>query len=76
MKTELTIKRCPTCGSTKIRKVKRDWRGQYHGRSYSVASLSFFECPACGERVYDRKAMHRIEEKSPALGKAYKGKAA
>ncbi len=76
MNTQLKIKICPTCGSTKIKKMKKDWKGEYRGKKYSVPSLSFFECPDCGERVYDRDAMHRIEERSPALGKAYRKQAA
>jgi len=76
MKTQLKIKICPTCGSSGIKRVKKDWKGEYQGKKYSVPSLSFYECPDCGERVYDRDAMHRIEEKSPALGKAHRKKAA
>ncbi len=76
MTTQLRIKICPICGSTKIRRMKKDWKGEYKDKKYSVPSLSFFECPDCGERVYDRDAMHRIEEKSPALAKAYRKKAA
>jgi len=76
MKAHLKIKTCPTCGSGEIKKVKKDWKGEYRGKKYSVPSLSFYECPDCGERVYDRDAMHRIEERSPALGKAYRKKAA
>lgn len=67
MNIELEIKTCPTCGSGGIKKVKKVWRGEYQGKAYSVPSLSFYECPDCGEKVYDRDAMHRIEEKSPAL---------
>jgi len=76
MKTQIKIKTCPTCGSAEIKKVKKDWKGEYQGKTYTVPSLSFYECPDCGERVYDRNAMHRIEEKSPALGKAHRKKAA
>jgi YgiT-type zinc finger domain-containing protein len=76
MNNQLIIKTCPTCGSPKIKKVKKDWEGEYQGKKYSVPSLSFYECPNCGERVYDRDSMHRIEEKSPALRKAYGKKAA
>jgi len=76
MKTQLIIKTCPTCGSGKIKKVKKDWKEEYQGKKYSVSSLAFYECPNCGERVYDRDAMRRIEEKSPALEKAYRKKAA
>ncbi len=70
MNIELEIKTCPTCGSREIKRVKKVWRGKYQGKAYSVPSLSFYECPDCGEKVYDRDAMHRIEEKSPALRKA------
>jgi YgiT-type zinc finger domain-containing protein len=76
MKTQLKIKTCPTCGSSGIKKMKKDWKGESQGKTYTVPSLSFYECPDCGERVYDRDAMHRIEEKSPALGKAHRKKAA
>jgi YgiT-type zinc finger domain-containing protein len=76
MKAQLRIKTCPTCGSVRISKVKKNWRGKYHGRSYSVRSLSFYECSDCGERVYDRYAMRRIQENSPAFRQSYKGKAA
>ena len=76
MKTQLRITICPTCGSSNIKRIKKDWKGEYQGKKYSVPSLSFIECPDCGEKVYDRDAMHKIEEKSPALGKAHRKKAA
>ena len=74
MKTQLKIKTCPTCGSAGIKEMKKDWKGECQGKTYTVPSLSFYECPDCGERLYDRDAMHRIEEKSPALGKAHRGR--
>ncbi len=76
MKAQLKIRTCPTCRSGGIKEVKKDWKGEYQGKKYSVPSLSFYECPDCRERVYDRGAMRRIEEKSPAMGKAYRKKAA
>ena len=63
----IKIARCPSCGSAKIRKVRRKWSGEYKGRAYSVANLEFYECPDCGERVYDPDAMRTIEAKSPAF---------
>jgi YgiT-type zinc finger domain-containing protein len=65
----LRITVCPTCGSTKIKKVCRDWSGESHGRSYTVPALEFYECPACGEKVYDRQAMRKIESHSPAFAR-------
>ncbi len=61
---------CPTCGSNKIKKVRRKWTGKFHGQTYTVPRLEFHECPICGEKVYDREAMRQIEAHSPSLTKA------
>jgi hypothetical protein len=29
--------------------------------------VEYYECPACGEQVYDRDAMRKIESYSPAF---------
>jgi YgiT-type zinc finger domain-containing protein len=63
----LKIKICPSCGSEKIRKVRRKWSGEHRGQEYFVPALEFFECPTCGERIYDRDAMRTIEAHSPAF---------
>jgi YgiT-type zinc finger domain-containing protein len=65
----ITITICPTCGSDKIKKVQRDWTDEFQGQSYTVPALEFWECPNCGERIYDREAMRRIEACSPAFAK-------
>jgi YgiT-type zinc finger domain-containing protein len=72
MKSSLNIKICPTCGSDKIKRMNKDWNGKYKDKLYTVPSLQYFECPNCGEKIYDKEAMLRIEEKSPAL--EHKGK--
>jgi YgiT-type zinc finger domain-containing protein len=64
---EITV--CPPCGGSRIRPVQRDWTSEFEGQAYSVPSLHFNECPDCGERVYDRDAMRRIEACSPAYAK-------
>jgi len=67
----IEIKTCPSCGSDKIKKVRHDWTGEFQGQAYTVPKLEFYECPNCGERVYDREAMRKIEEYSPAFAKAH-----
>jgi YgiT-type zinc finger domain-containing protein len=67
MTIKLKIKKCPTCGSGQIKKGKKDLRGEYQSKKYSVPSLSFYECLNCGEKVYDREVIRRIEEKSPRI---------
>lgn len=65
------ITKCPTCGSRKIKRVRRDWVGEYRGQTYTVRDLEFYECPACHERVYGREAMRKIEAHSPAFEKTH-----
>ena len=60
----IAITKCPTCGSDRIKKVRRKWVKQCHGRTYAVPRLEFYECSVCGEKVYDREAMRKIEAHS------------
>ncbi len=76
MDNKLIISECPTCGSDRIKKVKRDWSSKYQGKKYSIPSLEYYECPNCGEKVYDKDAMRRIQENSSAMKNRMKKKAA
>ncbi len=64
---EITI--CPTCGSNKIKKLRQDWKDEFKGQAYIVPDLEFWECPACGERLFDHNAMRKIEAYSPAFAR-------
>jgi len=65
----LSITSCPSCGSKNIKQVCRDWTEQFQGTAYTVPALEFRECLDCGEKVYDRQAMQKIEAHSPAFAK-------
>jgi YgiT-type zinc finger domain-containing protein len=67
----LKITRCPTCGSRKIKTVRRTLTRRFEGEAYTVPNLAFHECPDCGERLYDRDAMRKIEAHSPAYAKSH-----
>lgn len=69
MKTTVHITTCPSCGSPNIRQVRKDWTGVFRGERYTVPDLEFYECPDCGEKLYDRNAMRKIEAHSPAYAK-------
>jgi len=70
----IRITKCPTCGSGRIRRVRRDWTDTFEGETYTVPDLEFHQCPDCGERLYDRQAMRKIEAHCPAFEKAMAGK--
>ncbi len=63
----LKITICPSCGSNKIKKIRRNWVASLNDRKYTVPNLLYYECPECGEKVYDREAMRKIEQHSPAF---------
>lgn len=65
---------CPTCGSKKIKKVRRNSVREFQGKKYTVPNLEYYACPDCGEELYDHQAMQKIEEYSPAYAKAHAGK--
>ncbi len=69
MKGKFQIKTCPTCGSDKIKRVVRDITRQYKGKTYTVPKVGFYDCPNCGEKVYDHEAMLKIRAYSPAYRK-------
>lgn len=66
----IAITYCPSCGSDKIKKVRRNLAEEFHGKPYTVPDVEFYECPACHEQLYDRDAMLRIEAHSPAFTKS------
>jgi len=61
---------CPSCGSKRIKKVRRNLARDFQGQTYVVPNLEFHECPDCGEKIYDAQAMRKIEAHSPAFAKA------
>ncbi len=71
MKSIFQIETCPTCGSAKIQRVVRDVTRGYKGKSYTAPSVEFYDCPDCGEKVYDHEAMLKIEAHSPAYRKSH-----
>jgi YgiT-type zinc finger domain-containing protein len=60
---------CPTCGSDRIQHVVRNITRKYKGQEYIVPDVAFFDCPNCGEKLYDHAAMQKIETYSPAYHK-------
>ena len=66
MNAKLQIKTCPACGSDRIKRVVRDVTRKHKDQTYTVPSVEFYDCPNCGEKVYDREAMLKIEAYSPA----------
>lgn len=67
----LKITTCPSCGSGKVKKIRRNWTGSFKAKRYTVPNLQYYECPDCGEKVYDRDAMREIEAHSPAFERTH-----
>ena len=63
----MDIRTCPTCGSKKIKKIRGNLTREFEGEKYSVPNVEYYECPDCGERIYGREAVRKIQAKSPAF---------
>jgi YgiT-type zinc finger domain-containing protein len=59
MKSHLKI--CPTCGSLKIRLMKKDLTFAHRGRTIVVPQVECEECPDCGEVITDYAANQYID---------------
>ena len=66
----IDLRTCPTCGSNRIRRVRRSVTRTFRGRIYQVPGVEFHECPHCGERVYGPEAMRKLETSRPRVAKA------
>jgi len=64
--TRIKLGVCPNCCSKNLKKVRKTVSGTRQGKSYSVPGVEFYECPDCGERVYDPAAIRQIEQHSQA----------
>lgn len=67
---------CPTCGSDEIKRLRRRWTGKVEGKTYTVPALEHHECPHCGEKVYDREAIRKIDAYSPTYSREQETKTA
>ena len=66
------ITHCPTCGSRKIRKIQGPLTREFKGETYTVADITYHECPDCGEHLYEPEAMDKLQAASPAFRKRLK----
>ena len=67
--TQLIVKTCPTCGSKRIRRVKRDIKSTRGGEPYVAHHIEIEECPNCGERLFSPEALDQIAARRPQTGK-------
>ena len=68
--TDMDISHCPSCGSSKIKKVRVSVSHEFEGETYTVPGVTYHACPDCGERVYDGKAVSKMQAASPAFRRA------
>ena len=57
----LNIRICPTCGSKRIRPVRRGVTRIVGGKKYLVPAVEFHECSGCGEKLYGCEGMRKLE---------------
>ncbi|MGD1277314.1 MAG: YgiT-type zinc finger protein [Tepidisphaeraceae bacterium] len=67
--THLVIRTCPTCGSRRIRRVKRDIQSKRNGETFVAKGIEIEECPNCGERLFSPEALEAIAAQRTRLQK-------
>lgn len=61
----LLITVCPVCLG-KVETVRKDWIGHFQGQSYVVRDLVYYVCQECGECIFPRETIKKIQAHSPA----------
>ena len=64
---KLNITTCPSCGSKRIQRVRRNETRKFEGHEYTVPNLEYYECPGCGEKSTTHKLcgeLRRIHQPS------------
>ncbi len=51
---------CPTCGESRMERVKQSVQTRVGRRKVTVPDVEFELCPECGERLYDIAALRQI----------------
>jgi YgiT-type zinc finger domain-containing protein len=62
---KLVIKTCPTCGSRRIRSIKRDIESKHGGKPFVARGIEIEECPNCGERLFSPESLEEIAAQRP-----------
>lgn len=57
------FKKCPSCGSRKIKLVEGDYPTTARGKRIVVPDVRRHECPDCGEVLLDYEAVKQIESR-------------
>jgi len=56
------LSKCPTCGSSKLKLVRSNFTLKARNRVCVVPRLERYECPGCGEILFDYDGIKRLEE--------------
>jgi YgiT-type zinc finger domain-containing protein len=59
------LKTCPICSSRRIHKVRRTFSQTIAGREIRVPNVECYECPNCGQRIYDPAAADKVLAAAP-----------
>jgi YgiT-type zinc finger domain-containing protein len=54
------LKTCPICSGKRIHKVRRTFSQVIAGRKIRIPNVECYECPDCGEHIYDPAAADKV----------------
>jgi YgiT-type zinc finger domain-containing protein len=54
------LKTCPICAGRRIHKVRRTFNHLAGVQTVRIPNVECYECPDCGERIYDPAAADKV----------------
>lgn len=57
---QIVVTTCPSCGSKRIRRVRRDVESRRHDEVFVARGIEVEECPDCGEQLFSPEALDVI----------------
>ena len=64
------LRTCPICSSRRIHKVRRTFSQTIAGSEVRIPNVECYECPNCGQRIYDPAAADKILDVHPRRKRA------
>ena len=68
----MNLKKCPLCGSIKIKQTRGEFKARVGKRIIVIPSVKRQQCASCGEEFFDREANAILDRYRKTCGKHMK----
>jgi YgiT-type zinc finger domain-containing protein len=57
----MQLKKCPACGSPKIRRSCEEFKATIHGKKLVIPDIERQKCFSCGEEFFDHASNEKLD---------------